>query len=135
MATLIGNYIANELAQQGKDQVWLSEQTRLSTSTISAIVTGKTVLPTPDTVRALALALGVEGARLTALLGYPIDMGGHETRYMELSLRLESNPLLAERLPDLLVLPADRFRDVLAYLDHRYPKNRSKRSGRKTNRP
>ena len=135
MATIIGNYITNELKQQGKDQAWLAEQTGLSTSAISAITTGKTRLPAPATVKALALALGVEGARLTAMLGYPIDMGGNVARYAELSLRLESNPELAARLPDLLALSAERFRDLMAYLDHRYPRNRSRRSGRGTNRP
>lgn len=128
MPTLLGNYIAEELERQGKTQAWLAEQTGLSTSAISAIVLGKTELPEPATIRALAKGLGVEGARLTLLLGYPIDMGGNVARYAEIGLQLDSNPKLLEHLGDLLLLPKEEFDYLIRYLDLRpRPRRRSRR--------
>lgn len=119
MSTPLGNFLRDELERRGWTQAELSRASGVGTSGLSSIVSGKTRLPEPETIRAIARALDIEGARLTALLGYPVDVGAYADRYIEINQRLDGAPWLVERLPDLLRLTADQFREAIAYLDFR----------------
>lgn len=98
----------------------LAHAAGIRTSSLSYIMNKETALPRPSTITKLAAAMDVDGALLTALLGYPIQASGEpEERYVLLARQLEAFPWLQRRLDDFLRLPQAEFEEAMDYLAHR----------------
>jgi transcriptional regulator with XRE-family HTH domain len=135
MVSALANFIRSRMRFLGKNQVDIAAGAGIKESTLSNILNPKkksgSTIPRPATIRGLAKALQTEGALLTSLLGYPVGPVGDDDRYEEIARRLPGVPWLADRLPDLMELSEDEFRDLMEWLDFRRQNaNRSKSSGR-----
>jgi len=131
----LANFIRSRMKYLGKSQVDIAGMAGIKESTLSNILNPKkeagSIIPRPGTIKGLAKALQTEGALLTSLLGYPVGPVGDDDRYEEIARRLPGVPWLADRLPDLMELSEDEFRDLMEWLDFRRQNvNRSKSSGR-----
>jgi len=137
MVSALANFIRSRMRFLGKNQSDIAAGAGIKESTLSNILNPKkksgSTIPRPATIKGLAKALETEGALLTSLLGYPVGPIGDDDRYDEIARRLPGVPWLADRLPDLIELSEDEFRDLMEWLDFRRGQgnaNRSKPSGR-----
>lgn len=119
LANVIREFVNNnDKGISGQNE--LADMAKISHGAMSSIMTGKTKLPHPDTIKKLAAVMDVDGAVLTGLLGYPTQASGEpDARFVELARRLEAFPWLVRRIDDFLKLSEARFYEAMDYLDHR----------------
>lgn len=119
LANVIQEFLKdNDKGIHGQNE--LADRVGIRRSTMSSIMTGKTKLPHPATIKKLAAVMGVDGVVLTAILGYPTQASGEpDARFVEMARRLEAFPWLVRRFDDFLKLSEARFYEAMDYLDHR----------------
>lgn len=120
----LSDYIKYRMKVLGKQQNEVAADAGITESTLSNILNPNkkkksATVPRPETIKGLAKALDIEGALLTALLGYPIGPTENADRYDEIAHRLSGVPWLADRLPDLMDLPEEHFQELMKLVDFR----------------
>lgn len=139
LANVIREFVDNNDKGIG-GQNELADMAGISRSAMSSIMTSKTKVPYPETVKKLAAAMGVDGVVLTALLGYPTQADGEPgARFVELARRLEAFPWVINRIDDLLLLDESEFQVAMEHFDlarHRRlrPRPHRPRNGGQTSR-
>jgi len=132
VVSALANFIRSRMRFLGKSQADIAGMAGIKESTLSNILNPKkksgSTIPRPGTIKGLAKALETEGALLTSLLGYPVGPIGDGDRYEEIVRRLPGVPWLADRLPDLMELSEDEFRDLMQWVDFRRNQKNASRS-------
>jgi transcriptional regulator with XRE-family HTH domain len=98
-------------------------------SSLSYIMNKEDANPRPETIKKLAVAMGIEGAVLTALLGYPVQASGDpDGKYVQMARELEAFPWLVRRLDDFLRLPEWEFEEAMDQLEFRRRRRAARQS-------
>lgn len=116
----LANHIRKRIKEKDWNQTRLALEAKISESALSNLLNKPRVLPKPETIEALASALGDDPGLLTALAGYPVDPDSDpDGRYREIGRRISASPWLEERIDDLLRLSKEEFAELMRYLDFR----------------
>lgn len=129
MSALAG-YLRTKMKERGWSQSQFAGLAEIRESTLSNLLNNPDVLPKPETLHKLAVALDVPEAQLTALTGYAIDGAPDlDDRYLRLARLMQTLPWLETGVEKWLQLPEAEQDDILTQIEYRLSRRSPKEQG------